>query len=58
MTVWVLAANAAVGFYVGSGAARVTSKEIKIGGAMLPVVAYAWPSLKSIVTLGKGRLTM
>ena len=51
MAVWVLEANASRRFYEKSGAARVTAKEIEIGGVLLPVVAYAWPSLKAIIAL-------
>ncbi len=51
MAVWVLEANASRGFYEKSGAIRVTEKEIEIGGVLLPVVAYAWRSLKAIVAL-------
>ena len=51
MAVWVLEANASRGFYERSGAVRVTEKEIEIGGVMLPVVAYAWRSLKEIIAL-------
>ena len=51
MAVWVLEANASRGFYEKSGAVRVTAKEIEIGGVLLPVAAYAWPSLKAIIAL-------
>ncbi|HEY1741902.1 MAG TPA: GNAT family N-acetyltransferase [Granulicella sp.] len=51
MAVWVLEANVSRGFYERSGAVRVTEKEIEIGGVLLPVVAYAWPSFKAIVAL-------
>jgi GNAT superfamily N-acetyltransferase len=51
MAVWVLEANAAAGFYARSGAARIAAKQIEIGGASLPIAAFAWPSLKSIVAL-------
>jgi hypothetical protein len=33
---------------VKSGAQFVTSKEIQIGGVMLPEVAYGWPGLGAI----------
>lgn len=49
MAVWVLEANASARFYERSGAVRVTAKEIEIGGALLPVAAYGWLDLKSIV---------
>jgi L-amino acid N-acyltransferase YncA len=52
MAVWVIEANSAAGFYLGSGAARVTQKQMSVGGAMLDVAAYAWPSLKSMITQG------
>jgi len=51
MAVWVLEANASRRFYEKSGAVRVTEKEIEIGGVLLPVAAYAWPSIKAIVAL-------
>ena len=51
MAVWVLEANASRGFYEKSGAIRITAKEIEIGGALLPVAAYAWPSLRAIIAL-------
>ena len=49
MAVWVLEANSVVRFYEGSGAARVATKDIEIGGALFPAVAYAWPSIKTII---------
>jgi GNAT superfamily N-acetyltransferase len=56
MAVWVLEANAGGHFYVRSGAVRVTSKQIEIGGALLPVTAYGWPSLKNIIVSQRGHL--
>jgi ribosomal protein S18 acetylase RimI-like enzyme len=47
MVVWVLEANAAVGFYEQLGATLVAAKTVTIGGAELPEIAYAWSSLKS-----------
>jgi hypothetical protein len=49
MAAWVLEANASTRFYERSGANRVSMKEIDIGGSLLPLVAYGWPSLKSII---------
>jgi GNAT superfamily N-acetyltransferase len=56
MAVWVLEANAACRFYEGSGAVRVTSKKIEIGGALLSVTAYGWPSLRSIIVSKRAHL--
>ena len=49
MAVWVLEANSAIRFYEGSGAARVATKNIEIGGALFPAVAYAWPSINTLI---------
>jgi GNAT superfamily N-acetyltransferase len=48
MIVWVLDKNPSRHFYVKSGAQLVTSKDIEIGGVMLPEVAYGWPDLEAI----------
>jgi len=45
MLVWVLEQNPAVGFYEKTGAQRLTSKQIEIGGASLNEVALGWPDL-------------
>ena len=50
MIAWVLEDNASSGFYEKSGALRISSKEIEIGGTFLPVVAYGWPSLSAIMS--------
>jgi L-amino acid N-acyltransferase YncA len=50
MAAWVLEDNASSSFYQRSGALRVASKEIEIGGVFLPVVAYGWPSLRTIMS--------
>ena len=50
MVAWVLEGNASSHFYARTGARPVGSKEIEIGGVMLPVVAYGWPSLEAIVS--------
>jgi L-amino acid N-acyltransferase YncA len=57
MIVWVLAANNSLRFYEKTGAVRVTAKEIEIGGALLPVVAYAWSRLKVVATLDRTYLS-
>lgn len=49
MAAWVLEDNASSTFYERSGALRVASKEIEIGGVLLPVVAYGWRSLRTIM---------
>jgi len=51
MAVWVLEDNLSSGFYERSGALRISSKEIEIGGALLPVVAYGWSSLRMILSV-------
>jgi L-amino acid N-acyltransferase YncA len=50
MAVWVLESNAYSHFYERSGAVRLLLKEIEVGGAMLPVVAYGWPDLKAVAS--------
>jgi GNAT superfamily N-acetyltransferase len=49
--VWVLTANDSLGFYEKTGATLISQKEIEIGGAWLPVAAYAWPTIESLATL-------
>jgi L-amino acid N-acyltransferase YncA len=51
MVVWVLEANDSQRFYEKAGALPLTAKEIEIGGAPLPVAAYAWPNLRAIASL-------
>ncbi len=48
MAAWVLAGNASTSFYQKSGALPLGSKEVEIGGVMLPVLAYGWPRLQAI----------
>ena len=48
MLVWVLEQNPAVHFYAASGAVRVMSKQIEIGGALLPEIAMGWPDLEKM----------
>ena len=50
MAVWVLENNVSSSFYEKSGALRISSKEIEIGGVLLPVIAYGWPSLRAILS--------
>jgi L-amino acid N-acyltransferase YncA len=52
LAVWVLEDNQSYSFYERSGARRVSSKEIDIGGAPLPVVAYGWPSIQALASQG------
>ncbi|WP_433965569.1 N-acetyltransferase family protein [Tunturiibacter gelidiferens] len=49
---WVLEDNSSGGFYTRSGGVRGASKEMEVGGAMLPVVAYGWADLEAIVAGG------
>ena len=48
MVVWVLEENPAKHFYAKSRAQFVTSKHIRIGGALLVEQAYGWPDLQTI----------
>ena len=48
MMAWVLEDNSSGGFYSRSGGVRVASKEMEVGGVMLPVVAYRWKDLEAI----------
>jgi L-amino acid N-acyltransferase YncA len=48
MAAWVLEGNSSSHFYERSGAVRLLSKEIEVGGVMLPVVAYGWPDLEAV----------
>lgn len=50
MVAWVLESNSSSHFYAQSGALPVLSKDIEIGGVMLPVLAYGWPSLEAIAS--------
>jgi GNAT superfamily N-acetyltransferase len=50
MMAWVLASNTSGEFYAKTGASLISSKEMDIGGAMLPVLAYGWPSLAAIAS--------
>ncbi len=50
MLAWVLEDNASLRFYERSGALRIASKSIEIGGATLPVFAVAWPDLDTLVS--------
>jgi len=49
MAVWVLEQNPAKNFYMRTGAERLVSKNIEIGGAILSEAAYGWPDLRSLV---------
>lgn len=46
MLVWVLEQNPAVRFYERTGAGRLTSKQIEIGGISLTELALGWPDLR------------
>ncbi|NYF89270.1 GNAT family N-acetyltransferase [Tunturiibacter empetritectus] len=48
MVAWVLEDNSSGEFYSRSGGVRVASKEMEVGGVMLPVVAYGWSDLGMI----------
>jgi GNAT superfamily N-acetyltransferase len=52
MLAWVLEDNSSGGFYSRSGAVLVASKDMEVGGVMLPVVAYGWGDLGAIVAGG------
>jgi L-amino acid N-acyltransferase YncA len=51
MIVWMLEANDSFRFYEKTAAVRIAAKEIEIGGALLPIVAYSSPNLGVIATL-------
>ncbi|MBB5058984.1 L-amino acid N-acyltransferase YncA [Granulicella aggregans] len=51
MMVWVLEQNPAIHFYEKSGAVRVTSKQIEVGGAVLGEIAFKWPDLSMLASL-------
>jgi L-amino acid N-acyltransferase YncA len=48
MVAWVLEDNSSGEFYSRSGGVRVASKEMEVGGVMLPVVAFGWKDLRAI----------
>ncbi len=48
MILWVLEQNPAKHFYLHAGAELLISKDIEIGGAILPESAYGWPDLNSL----------
>ncbi|MGI8771912.1 MAG: GNAT family N-acetyltransferase [Acidobacteriaceae bacterium] len=48
MAVWVLESNSSSRFYMQSGAIPLLSKDIEIGGVMLPLLAYGWTDLQVI----------
>jgi L-amino acid N-acyltransferase YncA len=52
MMAWVLEDNSSGEFYSRSGGVRVASKEMEVGGVMLPVVAYGWGDLEGIIVEG------
>jgi len=56
MLAWVLEDNSSGGFYSRSGGVRVASKEMEVGGVMLPVVAYGWSDLGMIAVVGSGSI--
>lgn len=45
MVAWVVKDNSSGEFYRKSGAVPLSSKEIEIGGATIPVIAYGWREL-------------
>jgi GNAT superfamily N-acetyltransferase len=49
MLVWVLEKNPSKHFYTKANAQFVTSKDIRIGGALLAEEAYGWPDLSAIL---------
>ena len=52
MMAWVLEDNSSGEFYSRSGGVWVASKEMEVGGVMLPVVAYGWGDLEGIIVEG------
>ncbi|HEY1984330.1 MAG TPA: GNAT family N-acetyltransferase [Terracidiphilus sp.] len=49
MLVWVLEQNPAVRFYEKTGALRLISKQIEIGGVSLTELALGWPDLRHLI---------
>ena len=49
MAAWVLDANKSTGFYERSGAVRISTGKVEMGGVSLPTSAYGWSSLKIII---------
>jgi GNAT superfamily N-acetyltransferase len=49
---WVLARNPSRRFYEAVGGKLLGSQEIEIGGARLEEVAYGWPDIESVASLG------
>ena len=48
LLLWVLEANPAVGFYTAMGGVRLHSKQMEMGGASLPEVAFGWRDLRTL----------
>ncbi len=48
MLIWVLTQNPSRKFYEALGGQLVREREIVIGGATLPEVAYGWPDIRSL----------
>ena len=46
MVAWCLKNNPSIGFYEKTGALRILYREIEIGGAQLPELAFGWPNLE------------
>ncbi len=46
MLAWVLAGNTSRGFYERTGGVLLAEKQVEIGGATLPVVAFGWADLR------------
>ncbi len=49
---WVLARNPSRHFYESVGGKLLGSQEIEIGGVRLEEVAYGWPDIESVASLG------
>ena len=49
---WVLARNPSRRFYEAVGGALLGSQEIEIGGVRLEEVAYGWPDIEGVASLG------
>jgi GNAT superfamily N-acetyltransferase len=47
MVAWVLEANPSVSFYRRLGGVLAARAEIRIGGVLLPELAFGWPSIES-----------
>jgi ribosomal protein S18 acetylase RimI-like enzyme len=53
MVIWALAENPCRGFYDALGGRVLARRDVEMGGARLPEVAYVWPDLPALVGQGE-----